>query len=237
MRPSFGVVVTLTVIAGLALLAGRPALVGAGAGGTIEAVVTYAGAPAVEKIAVNTDTEKCGPEVVIEKIVVGANKGLANAIVSVVGATGEAAAKKKASIEQKGCKFSPRVVAMMPGEFEIRNSDDILHNVHTYSTANAPINKAQPKFKKTMVEKFDKPELVKLTCDVHSWMLAWIAVMPHPFFGVTDGAGVVKIENVPAGRHTLEVWHETLGTASREVEVKAGRVSKVGIEMTKQAGP
>jgi len=237
MRTSFGIVVALTGIAGLALLAGRPALVGAGAGGTVEAFVTYAGAPAVEKIAVNKDTEKCGTEAVIQKVAVGANKGLANAVVSVVGATGEAATKTKASIEQKGCEFSPHVVAMMPGELEIRNSDDILHNVHTYSTANPPINKAQPKFKKTMVERFDKPELIKLTCDVHSWMLAWIVVMPHPFFGVTDGAGVAKIENVPAGRHTLEVWHEALGTAAAELEVKAGRVSRVIIEMTKRAGP
>jgi len=37
-----------------------------------------------------------------------------------------------------------------------------------------------------MTEKFEKPEIIKVTCDVHSWMLGWIAVMPHPFFGVTD---------------------------------------------------
>ena len=62
-----------------------------------------------------------------------------------------------------------------------------------------------------MTEKFEKPEIIKVTCDVHSWMLGWIAVMPHPFFGVTDGNGVAKIENVPAGKQTIEVWHETLG--------------------------
>ena len=132
----------------------------------------------VEKLKVNKDTEKCGTEAVIEKVVVGGNKGLANAVVSVPGAKG--ATQAKAVLDQHGCKFVPHVVVMQPGEIEIKNSDDILHNIHTYSTANPSINKAQPKFKKTMTEKFEKPEFVKLTCDVHSWMLGWVAVMPGP---------------------------------------------------------
>ena len=232
MRKIFGVFVVLTLVAGTVLFAGGPARVGAQGGGTIEATVTYAGAPVVEKLKVNKDTEKCGTEALIEKVVVGAGKGLANAVVSVAGAKGPSTAKK-ASVDQKGCKFNPHVVAMTPGELEIKNSDDILHNVHTYSTANPSINKAQPKFKKTMTEKFEKPEIIKLTCDVHSWMLGWIAVMPHPFFGVTDGNGAAKIENVPPGKQTVEVWHETLGKATKEVEVKAGQTTKVAIEMKK----
>ncbi len=232
MRKIFGVFVALTLVAGTLLFAGGPARVGAQGGGTIEATVTYAGAPMVEKLKINKDTQKCGTEALIEKVVVGAGKGLANAVVSVAGAKGPATAKK-ASVDQKGCKFNPHVVAMMPGELELKNSDDILHNVHTYSTANPSINKAQPKFKKTMTEKFEKPEIIKLTCDVHSWMLGWIAVMPHPFFGVTDGNGAAKIENVPPGKQTVEVWHETLGKGTKEVEVKAGQTTKVAIEMKK----
>ncbi len=232
MHKVFGLFMALTFVAGTALFLARPAPVGAQGGGTIEATVTYAGAPVVEKLKVNKDTEKCGTEALIEKVVVGAGKGLANAVVSVAGAKGTPTAKK-ASVDQKGCKFIPHVVAMTTGELEIKNSDDILHNVHTYSTANPSINKAQPKFKKTMTEKFEKPEIIKLTCDVHSWMLGWIAVMPHPFFGVTDGGGVTKIENVPPGKHTVEVWHETLGKATKEVEVKAGQVAKVSIEVKK----
>jgi len=151
----------------------------------------------------------------------------------VAGAKGAATAKK-ASIDQKGCAFHPHVVAMTPGELDILNSDGILHNIHTYSTANPSINKAQPKFKKTMTEKFDKPEFIKITCDVHSWMLGWVAVMPHPFFGVTDGNGVAKIDNVPAGKQTIEVWHETLGKATKDVDVKAGGTTKVTVEMVKK---
>ena len=209
------------------------ASVAAQGGGTIEAEVKYSGAPQVDKLKVNKDTEKCGTEAVVEKVVVGGNKGLANAVVSVPGAKGGAAKAVKATVDQHGCKFVPHVTAMTPGELDLKNSDDILHNIHTYSTANPSINKAQPKFKKVMTEKFEKPEMIKLTCDVHSWMLGWVAVLPNQFYGVTDANGVTKIDNVPAGKYTVEAWHETLGKQTKDVEVKAGQATKVAFEMKK----
>ena len=233
MRKVIGAFLAIALVAGVAAVAHRPGPAGAQGGGTIEAAVTYAGAPVVEKLKVNKDTEKCGTEAVIEKVVVGPNKGLANAVVSVPGAKGAPKAMK-ATVDQHGCKFVPHVVAMTPGEVELKNSDDILHNIHTYSTANPSINKAQPKFKKVMTEKFEKPEIIKLTCDVHSWMLGWVAVMPHPFFGITDANGVTKIDNVPAGKQTIEVWHETLGKVTKDVEVKPGQTAKVSVEMVKK---
>ena len=226
MRKALTTGTVLTLVTGAAMWLAATA--GAQGGGTIEADVKYSGAAQVEKIKVNKDTEKCGTEAVIEKVVVGGNKGLANAVVSVPGAKGATAAK--AVLDQHGCKFVPHVVVMQPGELEVKNSDDILHNLHTYSTANPSINKAQPKFKKTMTEKLEKPEFVKVTCDVHSWMLGWVAVVPGPA-GVTNADGVVKIENVPAGKQKVEVWHETLGKMEKEVDVKAGAVTKVSFEM------
>ncbi len=232
MRKALGAFTAVALVAGGLVFVGGRSPATAQGGGTIEAEVKFNGAPVVETIKVNKDTEQCGKETKLEKVVVGANKGLANAVVSVAGAKGAPTAKK-VTIDQKGCAFHPHVVATTPGEVEFLNSDGILHNLHTYSTANPSINKAQPKFKKTMTEKFEKPEIIKLTCDVHSWMLAWIAVMPHPYFGVTDGNGVTKIENVPAGKHTIEVWHETLGKQTKDVEVKAGQTAKVSVEMKK----
>lgn len=226
----------LTVGTAVALVSGAAmwfaTTVGAQGGGTVEVEVKYNGPAKVDKLKVNKDTEKCGTETVVEHVVVGANKGLANAVASAPGAKG-AKATAKAVIDQHGCKFVPHVVVMQPGEIEIKNSDDILHNIHTYSTANPSINKAQPKFKKVMTEKLEKPEFVKVTCDVHSWMLGWVAVMPHPFFGVTDANGMTKIENVPPGKYTVEAWHETLGKQTKDVEVKAGQTAKVAIEMKK----
>ncbi|MBM4439906.1 MAG: hypothetical protein FJ027_05775 [Candidatus Rokubacteria bacterium] len=228
-------------IAGLAVVAlvatagwvAFPRAVDAQGGGTVEVEVKYNGPAQVETIKVNKDTEQCGKEAKLEKVVVGGNKGLANAVASIVGAKGQPTGKK-AVMDQKGCKFIPHVVATTPGEVDILNSDGILHNVHTYSTANPAINKAQPKFKKVMTEKFEKPEFIKVTCDVHSWMLGWIAVMPHPYFGVTNESGVAKIENAPAGKQKVEVWHETLGKVTKDVDVKPGATTKVTIEMVKK---
>ncbi len=223
---------TLTAGTAIALVAGAAmwfvGAAGAQGGGTVEVEVKYTGAPVVEKLKINKDTEQCGTEAVIEKVVVGGNKGLAYAVASAPGAKG--VTKTKAVIDQKGCKFVPHVVAMQPGEIEIKNSDGILHNIHTYSTANPSINKAQPKFKKTMTEKLEKAEVVKITCDVHSWMLGWVAVTPG-VAAVTDKDGVAKLENVPAGKQKIEVWHETLGKQEKDVDVKAGATTKVSFEM------
>jgi len=232
MRRALGALLAAALVAGVALFVHRPGPVDAQGGGTVEVAVTYNGAPVVEKLKINKDTQQCGTEAEVDRVMVGSNKGLANAVVSVPTAKG-APRMVKATVDQHGCKFVPHVSAMMPGELELKNSDGILHNIHTYSTVNPSINKAQPKFKKVMTEKLEKPEFIKLTCDVHSWMLGWVAVLPSPFFGVTDANGTAKIENVPAGKQSIEVWHETLGKQTREVEVKAGQVAKVGIEMKK----
>jgi plastocyanin len=201
----------------------------AGPTGTIEARVTFAGAPVVETLKVNKDVEQCGTETTIETIRVGDDQGLAHAVVSVSGLDGPRTARTP-QLDQRGCQFRPHVVAMQPGEIQILNSDGILHNVHTYSEANPPINKAQPRFKKVMTEEFTKPEVIKVTCDVHSWMRGWVVVLPHPYFGVTDARGSTRIEAVPAGRHTLEAWHETLGRRTQDVTVNAGETVRVVIE-------
>ena len=232
MRKALVAFVAVAFVAGTAWVV-APRSAGAQGGGTVEVEVKYNGPADVQTINVNKDTEQCGKQAKVENVVVGGNKGLANAVASIAGAKGQPTAKK-ATLDQKGCAFHPHVVATTPGEVDILNSDGILHNIHTYSTANPSINKAQPKFKKTMTEKFDKPEFVKVTCDVHSWMLGWIAVMPHPFFGVTNESGVAKIENAPAGKQTVEVWHEKLGKVTKEVEVKPGATTKVTVEMVKK---
>src|SRR6058998_2613311 len=100
MRKVIGTLLAIALVTGVALVANRPGPAGAQGGGTIEATVTFAGAPVVEKLKVNKDTEKCGTEAVIEKIVVGANKGLANAVVSAPNTKG--AKPVKGMVDQHG---------------------------------------------------------------------------------------------------------------------------------------
>jgi plastocyanin len=197
--------------------------------GSLEVRVTYAGAPVVETVSINKDVEQCGTEARLERVAVGDDDGLAWAVASVVGLEGPPTARAP-ELDQRGCQFLPPVVAMQPGELRILNSDGILHNVHTYSEANPPFNKAQPRFRTVMTETFTRPEMIRVTCDIHSWMNGWIAVLPHPFFGVTDARGMTRIEGVPAGAHTLEVWHPELGRRTADVAVTAGEPVTVRVE-------
>ena len=204
--------------------------VGAQGGGTIVGEVKLSGTPPPPKtVAVNKDVEVCGKEKKLVEVAVGHGNGLGDAVVSVTDAKG-AKPSKKATLDQKGCEFHPDVLVMAPGELDILNSDGVLHNIHTFSTANPPFNKAQPKFKKVMTEKIEKPEVIKIQCDAHSWMHGWIVVTENPA-AVTDEKGAFKLENVPPGKHKVEVWHPVLGKQSKDVEVKAGQEVKVAFEL------
>jgi hypothetical protein len=200
--------------------------------GAIAMRVTYSGPPDIETIKINKDVKQCGTQARIARILIGDGQGLANAVVAVAGLEGPPTAHTP-QLDQRGCQFLPHVLPMRTGELEILNSDGILHNLHTYSEANPSINKAQPGFKKVITETFTKPEVIKVTCDVHSWMLGWLIVMPHPYFGVTDEQGVTRIEGVPAGSHTVEIWHETLGKQTRGVTVKPRETTDVMVEIAK----
>ena len=219
------------------LISGASTQVTAQSGGSIVGEVKFSGTPPAPKVLkVNKDNEVCGEDKKSEELIVGANKGIKNAVVSVVDGAGSAPKPaQKPALDQKGCQFVPHVLlAPASGEVDILNSDGVLHNLHTFSTANPSFNKAQPKFKKVLTEKFDKPEIVRVQCDAHNWMSSWIVVQAHPHYAVTDESGSFKLDNVPAGKHKLEIWHEVLGKMTQEVEVKAGAPTKVTFELAKK---
>jgi plastocyanin len=209
----------------------------ADATGTITGRVVLSGEiPQAKKIKVTKDQEKCGQEKTAEDLIVSSDRGIKNAVVGLVGVKGSPAKPDgNLTIDQKGCTFTPHVLIAPAGApVDIVNSDGILHNFHTVSAKNTAINKAQPGFKKKMTETFSQPEIIKVTCDAHGWMTAWIVVTDHPYVAATDGAGAFKLANVPAGAHKIEIWHETLGKITKEVAVKAGEEAKVTIELSKK---
>jgi len=218
---------------------GKPSVtaLAASSGGTISGRVVLVGdAPAAKKIKVTKDNEKCGSEVAAEDLVVGADKGIQYAVVSVVGLKGVPAKPvNPPTVEQKGCVFRPHVlIAPIGVGVDILNSDGILHNFHTNSTKNSPMNRAQPGFRKKMTETFNQAEVIKVSCDAHSWMSGWLVVTDHPYIDATDASGAFKIADVPPGNQTIEVWHETLGKITKPVTVKAGEETKVTIELAKK---
>jgi plastocyanin len=210
-----------------------PALVLAGvsfapaAAGEIVGKVTYAGtAPAPAKVNITKDQAICGKVPHFdETLVVGADKGVKNTVVSIADPKDGkkmAAPPKNPVIDQNGCRFVPRVQIVPAGQpVDILNNDGILHNIHTFPKANTAINKAQPKFKKVMTEKFDKADLVQIKCDVHGWMNGWVIVAGHPYYALSDDKGSFRIADVPAGTYTVEYWHEKLGKQTKSVTVPA----------------
>ncbi|MFQ5524582.1 MAG: carboxypeptidase regulatory-like domain-containing protein, partial [Acidimicrobiia bacterium] len=177
--------------------------------------VKFAGTPPKPKVLkVNKDTKVCGKRKQSEALVVGANKGVRWAVVSLTDGKGPVAKPKKNPVlDQKGCQFDPHVLLVPAGaKVNVLNPDGVLHNIHSFPTVNRSINKAQPKFKKKLAVRFGKkPEIIKVQCDAHSWMSAWIVVIGHPHYAVTDEAGAFRLDNVPPGKHKVEVWHESLG--------------------------
>lgn len=207
-------------------------------GGTISGEVKFSGTPPTpEKIATTKDQEVCGKtEKVNESLLVGASKGVQNVVVSISNIQrGKKLPEAGATLDQKDCRYAPHVVLSPAGaELTIMNSDGILHNIHTQSTKNPPFNKAQPKFRPKMTEKFAQPETVKLTCDAHGWMSGWLIVEDHPYYAVTDANGTFKITDVPPGDYELKFWHEALGETTQTVSVKAKEEAKVAVEMAKK---
>lgn len=200
-------------------------------GGSVSGTVTYSGkAPAPKKLAVTKDTQVCGKtEHMDESLVVGANGGIKNVIVSLKGVkSGKGLETLGTSfvLDQKGCRYAPHV-SLVPvnATLKILNPDGILHNIHTYSTKNPPFNKSQPQFKKEMTVTFAQPELVTAKCDVHGWMSASIMVVDHPYYVITDANGAYKLTDVPAGTYTVEFWQEKLGTKTAQVTVTAGQAA------------
>jgi plastocyanin len=203
-------------------------------GGSISGTVKFKGtAPAPKKLEVSKDKEVCGKSPKVDQSLVVNNGNLANAVVTITDIkTGKKIDAKKVTLDQKGCEYQPHVLAFPVGTtVEILNPDGILHNVHSYSKVNSPFNMAQPKFKKTLDVKIDKPEAIEVKCDVHGWMQGWLVATESPYVAVTDNSGNFKLADVPPGSYTVEVWHEKLGKNTQKVTVKAKEDAKVSFEV------
>lgn len=199
--------------------------------GTITGKVVFIGTYAAGKTVISKDREACGDNKLDPSLVAGKEGQLKNAVIQISDLKQGKSPAKEVELDHAKCEYVPHVVVIPAGgTVKIKNSDGILHNVHSVSEKNTPFNRAQPKFMKEIKEKFSEPEIVQLRCDVHGWMSGWIVVTDNPFFDVTQEDGAFKFDSVPVGKYTLEVWHEILGKATQQVEVKLGEVTNVTFE-------
>lgn len=127
-------------------------------------------------------------------------------------------------VDQRGCEYLPRVSGVRAGQRVVfQNDDQALHNVHALGSGSNAFNFGMP-LSGTRIERLlvDPQVMVTVTCDVHPWMRAFIGVVPHPFFAVTSAEGRYELRSLPAGRYSIEVWHEQLGRWSQAVAVADG---------------
>lgn len=212
--------------------------------GTIVGHVRLAGRPPGNKVIRMGLDPGCvaataGQLVVQEAVMTGEEGGLANVFVRLVGTFPDTPVPDEPVVlAQQGCVYRPRVIGVRAGQvLEIRNDDDLLHNVHSYGNGTNGFNVAQPTA--GMVHRVTlqtDSRMIPFKCDLHRWMIAYVGVVTHPYFAVTDDSGSFSIEHVPAGTRTIRIWHERYGTQEQTVEVTDGAETTVEFSVGPDAG-
>jgi plastocyanin len=197
--------------------------------GEIHGVVTVDGAvPKNAPIKMNSDpvceTEAKGPQFQETYVVGEDGKTLGNVFVYVKEGLGNYiydTPTQPVTIDQKGCRYHPHVFGIRVGQpLEVINSDPTLHNVHALPKGNQEFNTGQPVQGMKMTHTFTSREvMVPFKCDVHSWMTAYVGVLDHPYFAVTERDGTFDLKTLPPGIYTIEAVHEKLGRATQQVTI------------------
>lgn len=212
---------------------------GGSGGGKITGKVAFKGAPVSKKLPITKDNTVCGTgeREIVEVNAKGGNLGGAVVYVAKIDkgkAWGEA---DKAMLDQKGCRFTPEVlVVRKDSELTIRNSDPVLHNIHTYEIIGAVrrtmFNVGQPdKGDMKQPVKMRRSNVVKIECDAHDFMHAWAFTAENPYAAVTKDDGSFSIDGLPDGDYELRAWHPVLGEKSAKVSVKGAATAS--FEFTK----
>lgn len=209
--------------------------------GTVTGRVVLEGTPPARQT-IRVDGDKAcaalvaGAERPAERYVVNDDGALANVFVYVkAGLEGRSfpVPSQPVVLDQQRCWYTPRVVGVRVGQpFQVINSDPLLHNVRAEAAVNQPFNQGQPVQGVRYSHTFSTDEvMVALSCDVHSWMNAWVGVMNHPYFAVTDASGAFSLPDLPAGTYTVEAWHEAAGTTTGAVAVTAQGTATLALSL------
>jgi hypothetical protein len=196
-----------------------------------------------------------------ERLVVDAEtKGVRNAVVSLEDMQGKgrplaALGAEPLRLDQRFCRYQPRILILpKDGKVQMTSADNTLHNIHMYGAGTYNLAFGNPSVQ--FVRPFKKLGLVRVVCDAgHAWMTAYIHVVEHPYYAVTNEQGQFELRDVPPGNYQLTLWHEgwkvvghekdSAGLISRyyfseavvlhkEVEVKAGTPAEVQWELSNE---
>jgi len=151
-------------------------------------------------------------------VIVKDEKGalVSDAVVYAKSGTTAAHVAKRAVIDQQNKQFVPYVTAVQVGTaIMFPNKDNIRHHVYSLSPAKRfelPLYTGVP----AVPVVFDKEGFVTLGCNIHDWMIAYVAVLPTPYFQVTGQDGHVALKNLPPSQYTVFVWHPLLKKSPEE---------------------
>jgi len=195
--------------------------------GVITGEVVLSGSPPTMQLLKRGVDPTCAKGAPTDEQVLVSNGKLHNVVVRVLGTSSKPAPSSTAVLDQQGCTFTPRVQGAVVGQVvEIRNSDGILHNVHAYADGKTIFNYAEPAQGAPRLFTAGAPGAIKLKCDVHPWMTAFIVVSPSPYYAVTGSDGAFSISGVADGAYRVEAWHERFGTKTATVTVRDGAAPK-----------
>jgi plastocyanin len=179
---------------------------------------------------------------IVKGTITVAGKPTADVAVSVEGIPAEvakahmsAAKSQKAVLDQRELKFVPYVLPVLVGTtVDFPNNDKSWHNAYSKSDVKKfDLGLYSPG--KTRSVSFDKPGLVRILCNVHPNMEAFIVVKEHPYFTVPDSRGNYRLDGVPLGKFRLQVWHPQLGTTETGVAiVRDGEVVDINFDLKKK---
>jgi hypothetical protein len=181
-------------------------------GGTLSGVVRFTGAPLrLEPIPVNKNRDVCGDQKPSEALVVGPDRGVRGSVVLIEGVTRGKKATGEVVLDNHKCLFVSHVSALGVGEkARVKNSDAILHNTHGFLGKPTVFNLALPN-RDQMIDitrRLTRPGVVRVLCDAHPHMFAWLVVHDSPYVAVTDDKGAFRIADVPPGTYRVTMWHE-----------------------------
>ncbi|MBI2014822.1 MAG: hypothetical protein HYS77_04710 [Candidatus Rokubacteria bacterium] len=180
-------------------------------GGTVTGTIRFAGTPPkLDPIPVNKNRDVCGGQQASEALVLGPDRGVRGGVVTVEGVARGKRGAGDVILDNAKCLFVSHVTAVAPGDrVRVRNSDALLHNTHGFLNRTTVFNLALPT-KDQMIDitrRLTKPGVVRVLCDAHPHMFAWLVVHDSPYVTVTDARGAFRIADVPAGTWKVTLWH------------------------------
>jgi len=230
LRLMLGVCLVAVAIGSMAHAAGE-------GGATLRGTLTYKGpVPKMDPLAVDHDMDCCAKVPIYpETLLVSADGMLRDGVVWLEGVAGDKPwPTEKGVMDQVGCIFIPHLTIVGVGQtMEFLNSDPIIHNIHTWPRQNSPMSVSQlaKGMGRAIKRTFDLPDEIKITCDVHKWMGAWIIVRDNPYYALTGDDGAFEIADIPPGTYTMVVWHESMERVTRKLELGAGDVRVENLEL------